>query len=198
VLGGKCRKCCKNISWQYPLVEIITAILFLLLYLKFGITYYSITLMLITTFLVVIFTYDLYEMIIPDIVIIPAIFIFIIFWFLLLVLENNLGIDLSALNLLYGAIIGAGFIGILVLFTKGKGMGIGDIKLSFLLGFMLGINNSVLMLFAGFVLGAIVGIMLLLSKSKNLKSKIPFGPFLIAGFYFALLYGDKIVAWYLK
>ena len=80
----------------------------------------------------------------------------------------------------------------LVLITKGKGMGIGDIKLVFLMGMVLGFPKILIALFFSFLTGAAVGVILILLSVKKLKSKIAFGPFLIGGTIFALVYGNKI------
>ncbi len=195
-LGGKCRKCSRKISWQYPVVELGTAFLFLVLYLNFGLTTYSIGIMAVSLFLVVVFVYDLYHEIIPDLMIIPSIVIWAMMWLGMIVFKYSLGA--SFVDLLYGALVGGGFIGFLVLVTKGKGMGVGDIKLVFLLGFILGWPNILVGLICAFILGAIVGTLLVISSVKKMKSSIPFGPFLIAGFYFALFYGSRVIDWYLK
>lgn len=195
-LGGKCRQCSRKISWQYPLIELATALVFLVLYLNFGITVYSVSLMVVSLFLVAIFVYDLYYEIIPDIMMLPAITVWVVVWIGMLIFKYGLGA--SFIDLLWGALIGGGFIGFLVLITKGKGMGGADIKLAFLLGFILGWPNVIVGLISAFILGAIVGIFLVIGKTKKMKSSIPFGPFLIAGFYFALFYGEKVINWYLR
>lgn len=194
-LSGKCRRCKNKISWQYPLVELGTALLFLMIYLNFGLSTYSVAIMLVSLFLVVIFVYDMYHQIIPDLMIMPAIFIWIVIWLGMLIFHYSLGA--SFVNLLIGALVGGGFIALLVLITKGKGMGVGDIKLALLLGFILGWQYTVVALSCAFILGASIGILLVISKVKKMKSSVPFGPFLIAGFYFALFYGEKVINWYL-
>ena len=198
VLEGKCRECGKKISWQYPLVEICTALLFLAIYLNFGLTYYTLFLLIISCFLIVIFVYDWRKMIIPDIAIIPAIGIWIIIWLLSIIPGVTLGLPVDFLNYLLGGLAGAGFIGLIVLLTRGKGMGVGDIKLAFLLGFICGWPLAVIGLFSAFIIGSIIGLILLAAKIKKLKSAIPFGPFLIVGFYIALFWGEKIIGWYIK
>lgn len=196
-LSGRCRSCRKQISWQYPIVELITGLLFAAIYLNFSISIYSIFLLFASCFLLVIFVYDLYHMIIPDLCIVPPLIVWIVLW-LLTFTNITLNLPASFSNLLLGAIISAGFIGLLVLITRGKGMGIGDIKLALLVGFILGWPNIVIGLSLAFIIGAIVGLMLLISKTKKLKSSIPFGPFLVIGFYIALFWGPEIIKWYLK
>lgn len=197
-LSAKCRYCKKSISWQYPIVEFGTALLFVLLYLQFGLTSYSIILMLITCLLVVIFVYDLFHQLIPDEIVWSA--------FGLWLIAYGLSFFIPSLNFyisnwwqpLLGGLISAGIIGIIVWVTRGKGMGIGDIKLALLLGFILGYSTVLPFIFLAFILGSIVGLALVWTKAKKMRDTISFGPFLIAGFYLALFFGPKLIEWYLK
>jgi len=86
----------------------------------------------------------------------------------------------------------------IVLITKGKGMGIGDIKLAFLIGLLLGWPNIFVALFFAFLIGAIIGIGLILTHRKTLKSEIPFGPFLVTSTFIALFWGEKLINFYLN
>jgi prepilin signal peptidase PulO-like enzyme (type II secretory pathway) len=181
-LRGRCRYCQKPISIQYPLVELATGILFVLIFNQFPIFLFSIFYFLISSFLIVIFVYDLKYYIIPDKIIYPAIIIAGIFNFQLFSILSAIGAAL--------------FFGTLVLITRGKGMGIGDIKLAFLMGLILGFPNILVALFLAFFLGSIIGIGLILFKNKTLKSKVPFAPFLIIGTFIALFWGEKIIDWY--
>jgi len=86
----------------------------------------------------------------------------------------------------------------IVLISRGKWMGIGDIKLAFLMGLILSFPNILVALFLAFFIGAIVGVALIISGKKTLKSEIPFGPFLISGTFLALFFGQKILDWHLS
>ena len=77
-------------------------------------------------------------------------------------------------------------------------MGFGDVKLAFLMGLLLGLPNVLTALFLAFFFGAIIGIILMVFDKKNLKSEIPFAPFLIIGTLITLFYGNQIVQWYLS
>ena len=77
-------------------------------------------------------------------------------------------------------------------------MGVGDIKLAFLMGLILSWPNILFALFSAFFLGAIIGIGLIISGKKTLKSEVPFGPFLVTGTFLALFFGEKIINWYLN
>jgi len=194
-LGGKCRYCKKKISIQYPVVELVTGIIFLVIFLSF-IKYTALGLLnviflfYITSSLVVIFIYDLKHYIIPDIVLFPAVIITLIF---------RLLTDFSSFaNFLIAVLIGSGFFLAIFLISKGKAMGFGDVKLAVLMGLLLGFPSILVSLFLAFFFGAIIGLILMIFKGKGLKSEIPFGPFLILGTFIALLYGNQLIQWYLN
>ena len=145
---------------------------------------------LISCFLIVIFVYDLKHYLIPDKTIYPVIFITFFY--------NLFYSRAFVLNSLYSA-LGAGlFFGIIFLVSRGKWIGLGDVKFVFFMGLFLGFPNVFLALFLAFSLGAIIGIGLIISGKKKLKSKIPFGPFLVTGTFLALFFGEKIINWYLN
>lgn len=186
ILKGKCRYCQKPISIQYPLIELTTAILFILVFNSQNLlnTGY---LLLTTSFLIIIFVYDLKHYIIPDKVIFPA----ILTSFLFLFTTNSL-----LLNTILSA-FGASFFFLLIyLISQGQWMGFGDVKLSFLMGLHLGFPNILVALFSAFFTGAIIGLILIAQSKKTLKSMVPFGPFLVFGTFLAMFYGELIINWY--
>lgn len=203
-LGGKCRYCKKKISWQYPLVEISTGIIFAVIFSQnfqgYAFDLINVIHFFLVTYiffaLVVIFVFDLKHYIIPDEVVFPAIGVS----FLLLILDSVAaqgGFDLlRVLDFIGAALFAAGFFQFLIIITKGKGMGGGDVKLGFLLGLTLGLSNTLLALFTAFLSGAIVGIILITQGKKKMKSMLPFGPFLIFGFLVSYFYGSAIIEWY--
>jgi prepilin signal peptidase PulO-like enzyme (type II secretory pathway) len=196
ILNGKCLYCSKKISWQYPLVELATGLLFVSVYyfLRSDLQWrldFLIFDFIISSFLIIVFVYDLKYYIIPDKVIYPAIGVALIFDFLK---SDILGIS----GFLLSAFCAAAFFFLIVLISRGKGMGVGDIKLAFLMGLFLGWPNIVVALFSAIVLGAIIGIGLIISGKKTLKSEVPFGPFLVAGTFLALFWGEKIINFYLN
>jgi len=193
-LWGKCRYCHKNISIQYPLVEILTGIVFLLVFtfcapgLGLQNLIRFIFLLYIFSSLIIIFIYDLKHYIIPDKVLLPAICVALFYrLFLSFVLVPNY---------LLAAVVASGLFFLVFLFTGGKGMGLGDVKLAILMGLLLGFFNVLVALFLAFFFGAIIGIIMMIYQRKSLKSEIPFGPFLIVGTLIAMFYGDQIVRWY--
>lgn len=203
-LKGKCRYCNNKISWQYPLVEIGTGVLFILMlnlfntpptpslegnYFQCPILHLAFWFYIISS-LIVIFVYDLKHYIIPDKVIYPAIIAALGFN-----LFSNFHNSLF-LNNIFAAFIAGLFFYAIVIVTKGKGMGGGDIKLAFLMGLILGWPVIIFSVFLAFISGSIVGIYLILTGKKKMKSMVPFGPFLIFGTFAGLFWGKEIVKWY--
>jgi len=196
-LQGKCRYCRAKISPQYPAVELVTGVIFLLiLNFKFQILnqfqiFNYINLLFwfyIASVLIIIFVYDLKHYIIPDKVLFPAIAITFLY-------QIFTKFDLIV-NFLIAAVIASGFFLTIFLISKGRWMGFGDVKLAVLMGFLLGVPNVMAALFLAFFFGAIISLILLVFHKKKLKSEIPFGPFLILGTFLAMLWGQQIILWY--
>lgn len=253
-LGGKCRYCGKKISWQYPIVEIATGLMFIMIlnyvlringltdsviisdlrspigvedkFTIYDLRFLSLLFyyLLIASSLIVIFVYDFKHYIIPDEVILVAVaaslayfaladrtlqFIFMSglasvyqfdsggdFWF---GFSNMIEFFLSNsifLNRLFAASVSFSFFFLIVFFTKGKGMGGGDVKFGFLMGLIVGWPMITFAILISFILGSIIGVALVLLSKKNMKSMIPFGPFLVIGTILMLFWGDGIMRWY--
>ncbi len=185
---GKCRYCGRRISYQYPLVELATGLLFLVVFNQFPISNFQILdsffYLIIISFLIIIFAYDLKHYLIPDKIIYPAIIIALL----------NLGLkgpNFWALKAqILAACLASGFFLSLVLVSKGKWMGLGDVKLAFLMGLVLGWPNICLALFLSFMSGAIIGIGLIIAGKKTIKAQIPFGPFLAGATILIMLFEE--------
>lgn len=163
---GRCRACDKKISWQYPLVEFSTGVLFLLAALKFekfseGI-FVLISNLFFLSVLIIIFVYDLKHRLVPETVLIPAVAISVLLYF-----SNWPAAGLAA-----------GFFSFLAFISKEKWLGWGDAEVALLMGFWLGFPGIFFALLLAFVSGAIYGIILICWRQKKLKSQIPFAPFL--------------------
>ena len=216
-LKGKCRYCGERISLQYPLVEISTGLIFLQIFNfqfpifnEFSISNFQnfgrlIYLWLISSLLIIIFVYDLKHYIIPDKIIYPAIGITFVFrildfghWDLLRIWDLGSGILRSLQTPLITGVSAGAFFFLLWLVSGGKWMGLGDAKLAFFMGLSLGFPNILVGIFSAFFLGAIIGLALIAFGKKSLKSKIPFGPFLVTGTFIALFFGEKIINCYLN
>ncbi len=194
-LKGRCRYCNKKISWQYPLIELATGIIFLLISINFGVRSFGcIYYLLISSLLIIVFVYDLKHYIIPDGVIYAAIvasFAYNIVYSFLVI-----GSFQFFLQSLLAALLASGFFLLIILISKGKWMGVGDIKLAFLMGLFLSWPNILIALFSAFFIGAVIGVGLIALKKKELKSEVPFGPFLVTGTFLSLFWGSEILAWY--
>jgi leader peptidase (prepilin peptidase)/N-methyltransferase len=189
VLRGKCRDCGGKISWRYPLVELITALLALLLFLKFGLTLIFLTFFIFTAVLIVITFIDLDHQIIPDVLTLPGIPVF----FLLAIFV----VKIPWLEALIGLLIGGGVLFAIAfvyeLLTKREGMGGGDIKLLAMIGGFLGWKSLIFILLFSSFSGAIVGITAMIIKKQDMKYAVPFGPFLSAAAVAYLFWGDAFM-----
>ncbi len=189
-LAGRCRSCRKPISWQYPIIELLTALLGLHLYLRFGLSWLGLGYFVIFSLVLVISVVDIYHYEIPDQFMLPALFLaFILFAF------NRPEI---AQSVLWGVLLAGGGLAILVLVSKERWMGAGDIGFGLLLGLLAGFLGSVVGLVIAFFAGALLGLGLLLFRRRGLKDMIPFGPFLAVGCYVATLYGYDWAMAYLR
>jgi prepilin signal peptidase PulO-like enzyme (type II secretory pathway) len=196
-LRGRCRKCKRKISLRYPLIELSTALAFVLTGVFYqnilsnvrwlaALPYSGTIFVLIWVFLFIgIAVTDLEDQIIPDEMVFVGFLVTI-------VALTTASYDKTFVNLLSGA-IAADFLLCLHLFTKGRGMGLGDVKLALLAGTILGPSLTFAWMFLAFILGAAIGIVLLLLKKARLKAHIAFGPFLVASFFIILVVGDKIL-----
>ncbi len=198
LLKGRCRNCQIPISARYPLVEILTGILFLLSFLHhpIGLSFLSFLLLLknlvFISLLLPIFFIDLDKQIIPNSLSYMIIVTGLIFG----------GLTGSLLPNLVGAMIGGAlFMTIRLLgsfFLKEEAMGMGDIKLATGIGAFLAWKVGLISFFISFLLGAVIVIILLLTHLKKKKDKIPFAPFLIGATLISLFLGDKLLYLYLN
>jgi leader peptidase (prepilin peptidase)/N-methyltransferase len=188
-LQGKCRYCGKEISWQYPLVELITGIVFVLFTFNIhNVTFNLIFNLIFACFLIVIAVFDFKHYLILDKVLLPV---------LVLVIIRNIFFK-DFLSGLEGMLIVAGFFYLQYFFSKGRWIGFGDVKFGLFLGNLFGLKLSLFFLFLSYILGGIAGIILLASKKKKLSSKLPFGVFLSISAIIMMLIGDKLADWYLR
>jgi len=199
-LKGKCRYCSQKISFQYPLVEFFTGLIFVLLLFQYSeITtlqhlLYLAYLLIISSSFIIIFVYDLKHYLIPTKIIYWTIAITLIFNFQFLISKQ---FSIFSSTIISAAGVGL-FFWLIVLISKEEWLGLGDAKLALLLTLFLGFPKILLALFSAFLIGAIIGLILIFLGKKQLKSQIPFAPFLITGTFLALFWGEKIIEWYLK
>ena len=189
VQRGRCRKCKKNISRQYPAVEIATGAVFALLFLpvaaQLSLLPLAIAGFAIVSLLIVLFVIDLKTFILPD-------FYIVVLALAVAVYQALQAVPPEPRNALLGVLVGAGFLLVLWLATKGKGLGFGDVKLMIPLGLLFGLQGAVVLLFLAFFIGGIIGAGLLLAKKAGPKTAIPFGPFLAGAGIVLLLYPGSV------
>lgn len=188
IQGRRCRRCHKTLSWQYPLVELVTAVGFVGIYGANGSSGFPgmmhvLPQWIIFSSLLVIFASDLTFQIIPDSMVVVGIIGAIGVIRGIGVVEGNIIIGLAA----------AAFFLVLFLVTRGGGMGLGDVKLAFLMGLLLGFPKIVVACYLAFLTGAGAGVILILSGKKKLKERIAFGPFLVIGTVIALVWGQQLI-----
>jgi leader peptidase (prepilin peptidase)/N-methyltransferase len=189
-LKGKCRNCGADISKRYPAIELLNGILYLLLFIQYGMTIDFIKFSAFTSIMVVIGMIDLDTMEVYFNVTVFALITAGVF--ILIDCLNHINIS----SYLLGALLGTGLIGSIVILTKG--MGSGDIEIALIIGLFLGFKNTVFALFLSFIIGGIIAALLLISKKKTRKDSIAFGPFLAASSIIAALYGSIIVNYYIR
>ncbi|MBN1849932.1 MAG: prepilin peptidase [Deltaproteobacteria bacterium] len=192
ILFGKCRHCRTKIPVRYPIVELITGLLSLFLFIRYDISIYSVSIFLFSASLVVITFIDLYHQIIPDVISIPGMIVGLAISFL----PGHVGWLDSIIGILAG---GGGLYLVAVLFEKltGKeGMGGGDVKLLGMIGAWMGWKALPFVILFSSLLGTIVGGGALLIYRRGLQTRIPFGPFLALGALAYLFFGDELLAWY--
>ena len=193
LLKGRCRYCHSPISIQYPLVEGITALGSLILFMKFGLSLSYLIYFAFVAALIVITVIDLYHQIIPDVISLPGIGVGL--------LASLIIPQITFLNSLLGVLLGGGSLFLVATLYqwlfKREGMGGGDVKLLAMIGAFLGWKAVILTILLGSLIGSITGIIIMVSKGKDFKYAIPFGPFLSLGAVIALFYGPSLINWYL-
>lgn len=213
ILGGRCRNCRVRISPIYPAVELLTAILYLVVYLKDG---RSITLvgdLLFVTFIVPLVFIDLEHQLLLDKLTYPGLVIMLV----MRLLDPNLVIAslpagrfgltnsppwvLGLIGSALGALAGGGSLWLIreayFRLRKVEGMGLGDVKMMLMVGVYLGWQLTVLTIFVASLLGSLVGIIAMAVGGGTMKMKIPFGVFLGPAAIIALFWGQQFLSWYL-
>ncbi len=193
-LGARCRTCHTKISSQYPLVELLTGLIFLTLYQVYGLGSNYLLGTFIFSIYVVILIYDSRHKIIPDSLSYSATFLSLIF------VLANLG-SYTTLDYLAGPIL-FGFFALIWLVSQGRAMGFGDAKLSLSVGLLLGAAMSFSAIILAFWIGALYAITIMIlgkvgflksQEGLTMKSEVPFAPFIILGAWISLILGFNLL-----
>ncbi|NMA66317.1 MAG: prepilin peptidase [Clostridiaceae bacterium] len=202
MLRGKCRECNNPISIQYPVVELITGLLWLVSFLKYGFTFETVAIIFLITLLIPVAFIDLKYMIIPNgfvitgliggigVVIFHALYRPIIFYDSPLWYAPLIGMISASGILFIIALIGY------IIYRNDGAMGMGDVKIFLPIGLILGFKLSLLTLVFSIFLGGITSIFLLLIKKVERKSAIPFGPFIVLSSIIIGLFACEILKYY--
>lgn len=217
-LGGKCRNCKEPISFRYPAVEILHALLYLLVFWQVGFTpFLPVALVFVSAIVALIFI-DAEHMILPDVINFPLLFLALAVRLAFAFAFGNAyfsDLNYYPLNLLneypvwlvslasaiLGGIVGGGSLWLVgEIWKRLRGvdaMGLGDVKMMFAVGALLGWRLTLLSIFLGAFSGAVIGIFIISrQKEKDMQTQIPFGIFLGIGSIISLLFGEHLIKWY--
>lgn len=220
MLGGRCSNCKEPISKRYPAIELLTALVFCLVYWQIGLTVYLPVALAFTAAMLALIFIDAEHMILPNVITYPMFAIALIVRVVYpIVFPDFVFSDMkfapiswlqgyppwvvSLAGALFGALIGGGSLWLVGAIWKAlrgvDAMGLGDVKLLFGIGALFGWRWTILTIFIGAFTGALAGVIVLSrQKDKDLQMQIPFGIFLGIGSIVAMLFGDRMIEWYLN
>ena len=210
LLRGRCRKCGEGISVRYPLVELITGLLFSAAVFQWGPTPQALKFCIFSAIIVTLVSSDIEERILPDeFTIGGAVAGVVLAWFVPLTVNLALFVPSRNLHLLsvvesaIGAVVASGSIWLVgelyYRLRKREGLGFGDVKMVAMIGAFMGLQGALLTLIAGSMLGGIGGLIYILLTGKNASTyQLPFGAFLGASAMAVAIFGEAIVRWYLR
>tara|TARA_R110002095_G_scaffold89728_1_gene78277 strand:- start:1487 stop:2248 length:762 start_codon:yes stop_codon:yes gene_type:complete len=193
-LKGRCKSCESSISIRYPVVELATCVLSIMIAVQFGVTFQTGVALIFTWLLICLTLIDFDTQLLPDSITLPLL------WFALFISLFNIFVDPTT------AIIGAlaGYLSLWSVFwlfklaTGKEGMGYGDFKLLAAIGALLGWQMLPLVVMLSAFVGAVIGLTMMVCKGLDKNSPIPYGPYLSVAAFIALLWGDKINSIYIQ
>lgn len=193
-LGGKCANCRHPISLRYPIIEAITGLLSGVVAWQLGYTPETLAVLVLTWSLLALTMIDVDHKLLPDQITLPLL------WLGLVI--NSFGLLTSLQDALWGAV--GGYLSLWSVYwlfkilTGKEGMGYGDFKLLAALGAWMGWQYLLLIILLSSVVGAVVGIVMIVASNRGRDTQIPFGPYLAAAGWIALLWGDTLIQRYLN
>jgi leader peptidase (prepilin peptidase)/N-methyltransferase len=193
LLLGRCRKCRTRINLRYPIVELLTALVFLGHYWVFDLSALMVVRLLFACALIVLFAIDLEHQILPNVITLPGIAAGLVF---------SLAFPPGVLDAVLGAVVGAGVLWIIAeayyRYSGQEGMGGGDVKMLAMVGAFLGWQQVILTLVLSSMAGALIGVALMATRKKGLRYALPFGTFLASAAMLASLTGPRLLDWYMS
>jgi leader peptidase (prepilin peptidase)/N-methyltransferase len=210
LLRARCRYCGIGISWRYFGVELLTAVCFVALFYRFGLTFEMVANALFVASLIVVFFVDLDHYVIPDITVYIGVALGVLkdvvliaqgqrsLWRAIPWTNTWVPIPLSVV----GIFLGAGALWLIAVVASAafrrEAMGMGDVFLLAAMGANLTPGQLAVAFFVAVAVGSVVGVTLMLLKLRGRRDEVPFGPMLVAGTLVALLFGDALVHRYLQ
>ena len=192
-LRGRCRSCARPISIRYPIIEIVTALVFLLHWYAFGPTILLPVRLLFACALIVLFMIDLEHQILPDVITLPGIVLGVAFSLLL---------PPGPLMSVLGVVLGGGLLWAIaeawLRLRKVDAMGFGDVKMLAMVGGWLGVKMVLLTFVLASMMGGLVGAILIGARRADMATRVPFGTMLAVAALIASVYGEPLLAWYLS
>lgn len=193
LLRGQCRTCHARISPMYPIVEVVTALLFVGAYEHFGLSLLMVSRLAFACAMLVLFVIDLQHRILPNVITLPGIVIGFV-----LSVATEPGWVASLIGLVAGG-------GVLLLIAEvyfrvrgEEGLGMGDVKMLAMIGAFLGWKLMLLTLVLSSFAGSFIGLAMIVVRRGNMKYALPFGTFLAIGAVVASVVGDQIISWYVS
>ncbi len=192
LLGGKCKACGTRISLQYPLVELFTALASLAVAWRFGVSEQTLAALVLTWALIAMSGIDIAHKLLPDSLTLPMLWLGILlgFFHVFVDLESSVIGAMAGYLSLWSVYI------VFKLITGKEGMGHGDFKLLAMLGAWMGWKMLFVIILTSSLVGATVGITMILLKKTSRQTQIPFGPYLAAAGWIALLWGEQLNRFY--
>ena len=193
LLRGRCRSCARPISLQYPVIELVTAVVFVLHWYAFGPTILLPLRLLFGCALIVLFMIDLEHQILPDVITLPGIVTGV---------ALSLFLPPGPLMSLLGVALGGGLLWAIaeawLRLRKVDAMGFGDVKMLAMVGAWLGVKMVVVTFVLSSMMGGLIGVLLIGSRRADMATRVPFGTMLAVAALVASLYGEPLLAWYLS
>jgi leader peptidase (prepilin peptidase)/N-methyltransferase len=194
VLGGKCSSCKTSISAQYPLVELFTALVSVVVGWHFGVSLQTLAALFLSWCLIAASGIDIGHKLLPDNITLPLLWLGI----LLSLFDVFVDLETSIIGAMAGYLSLWSVFMLFKLVTGKEGMGYGDFKLLAMLGAWLGWQPLLVVILTSSIVGATVGIAMIVLKKTSRGTQIPFGPYLAAAGWITLLWGDRLLPFYLS
>lgn len=194
LLRGRCRSCHQPIAWRYPCIELLTALIFLSIVLRFGASLYSLSLLGLCATLIVLAVIDIDTLILPDRVTLPLLWCGLL---CALIGISPISLSASVAGAMLGYIVLWLIFWLFKLLTSREGLGYGDFKLLAALGAWLGVQSLLFIVLLASLLGTLLGSILLLLRAKEQHSPLfAFGPYLAFCAWIYLLFGNELILFY--